>query len=121
MNGLMQVLTSEAGLSLAITVFGSIWTAFKTSGVLKGKKKKKYRQALRVLEAGVAQTFQTYTEAIKAGREDGKLTEEEKKHARRLARDKARAIARREGLDLVKILGEDYLDVWIRKLVHKLK
>ena len=106
---------------LKVLIFSGWYKCSILRKVREGKKKKKYRQALRVLEAGVAQTFQTYTEAIKAGREDSKLTEEEKKHARRLARDKARAIAQREGLDLVKILGEDYLDVWIRKLVRKLK
>ncbi len=57
----------------------------------------------------------------KKARADGQLTEEEMRHAHRLARERAIQFGRTWGLDVLRELGEGYLDLWIAKLVKKLK
>lgn len=64
------------------------------------------RQGVRVAAA-------TYTEAIKKARADGKLTEEEKAHARKLAFDAAVASLGANGL---KLLQAGFKDGWEKAL-----
>lgn len=77
--------------------------------------------ALNAFEAGVMDSYETYVRAIKISREDGKLTDEERKEARKRAIDVAVALARSEGLDLVKFYGKEYIPVIIEKFVMKNK
>ncbi len=81
----------------------------------------RFSAALESLEAAVEATYRDYVEALKAASDDGRLTPDERAHARALARDRAVAIARANGVDLLRELGEDYLDLWIARLVRKLK
>lgn len=118
---LSNILTSDAVITVAATLFGGLWTAFKSSEWFNRAKRKRHAKAVGVLEVAVDDTYRTYVTALKEGRADGKLTAEEKQRARALARARAHNIARNQGVDVVRELGREYIDLWISKLVKKLK
>lgn len=117
----MQFLGSESGLTLLGAVLGGFWMLLRSTEWYGRIRDRRQARALQVLEAAVEQTYRVYVEAIKEGRADGHLTAEERKRARKLAREQAVQIARKEGIDLLRELGPDYLDLWIAKLVQGLK
>jgi hypothetical protein len=116
-----DLLSSETGLTLVATVFGGLWAAFRSTEFYERARSRRYYRAVQALEAGVEQTYRTYVRAIKEAREDGRLTDDEQRNARTLARQTAVEFARRDGIDVVRELGEEYLDLWIARLVKKLK
>lgn len=66
------------------------------------------------VRAAVAEVGQTYVAAIKAGRADGKLTDEEKAVAKSLAIAAAKRNLGAKGLRaLARILGLDSVDEWL--------
>lgn len=116
---ILDVLTSDAALTLAATVAGSVWAFVKTSGWFARLRRRRVEQALLALEAAVEEVYREYVRALKeAG--DG-LTAQEQRQAREYARNRALEIARTQGIDLIRELGADYLDLWISRLVKKLK
>lgn len=115
------VLSSEPALALLGTVLGGLWTFFKSSEWYGRTQRRRFNKALKALEAAVEQTYRTYVRAIKEAREDGRLTEEEMRHARSIARHTAIEFGRTQRIDVLRELGEEYLDLWIAKLVKKLK
>lgn len=116
-----NVLGSEAGLTLIAAVLGSIWTAFQSSAWRQQARGRRYARALAALEAGVERTYRTYVRAIKESRGDGKLTASEMEEARRRARESALEFGRTEGIDVVRELGPQFVDLLISKLVKALK
>lgn len=112
---------TELAFSTALAAFGALWTVFKTAELLTHLRDRRVRRALLVLQAAVDETFRTYVQSIKEGRSDGKLTVEERRRARELAKARAYAIARREGVDLARDLGGAFLDVLIARTVKRLK
>ncbi|HIJ74473.1 MAG TPA: hypothetical protein HPP83_10275 [Candidatus Hydrogenedentes bacterium] len=115
------ILESEAGLTILGTVLGGIWTFFKSTSWYARQRRRRYYRAIEALEAGVEQTYRTYVRAIKEASADGRLSDEERRHARQLAREAAIAFGRTEGVDVLRELGEAYIDLWIAKLVQRLK
>ena len=111
----------ELGITLLGSALGAVWAGFKSSDEYQRVQRLRFRKALLALESGVERTYQAYVKAIKAGRADGRLTEQEKARARSLARTRAIALAKEAGVDLLRAIGEDYVDVWIAKLVRKRK
>jgi hypothetical protein len=111
----------DLGITLLGSAVGAVWAGFKSSDEYQRVQRLRFRKALLALESGVERTYQAYVKAIKAGRADGRLTEEEKARARSLARTRAIALAKEAGVDLLRTIGEDYVDVWIAKLVQKRK
>ncbi len=118
---LTNVLSSESALTLLGTVLGGLWAFFKSSDWFSRLRRRRFGRALRALEAGVEQTYRTYVHEIKEARADGRLTEEERRRARRLARETAIEFGRTHGVDVLRELGEEYIDLWIAKLVQRLK
>jgi hypothetical protein len=116
-----SVLGSEQGIVWLGTALGAIWTLFKSSECYQRIRGKKSDQALQVLESAVEETYRTYVQAIKAARADGRLSGEEKKQARQLAKERAFALAKQQGLDLLRLLGNDNIDLWLTKSVNRLK
>ena len=116
-----NILGSEPALTLVGTVAGCLWTLFKSSEYYGRFRRRRYRKAIRALEAGVEKTYRTYVREIKRARQDGKLTEAEKIRARDLAIDTAISFGRSRGLDVATEIGEEYLDMWVEKLVNKQK
>ncbi len=111
----------DLGVTVLGTVIGGLWTAFKASDGFRRLRRRRYRKALLALESGVERTYQAYVKAIKAGRSDGRLTEEEKARARSMARMRAVKLAKAEGVDLLRTIGADYVDVWIGRIIGRRK
>jgi len=117
----LQMIGIDTGMTLVGTVIGGLWAGFKTSEQYQRLQQRRYRKALLALESGVERTYQNYVKAIKAGRADGRLSEDEKKRARAMARAQAIATAKETGLDLLKVIGKDFVDVWISRIVTRRK
>ncbi len=117
----VETLGSGLGLTLVTAILGSIWTAFRSSEFYGRARSQRYGEALQALEAGVELTYRTYVQAIKEAREDGKLTKEEARLARRRAREAAIEFGRTRGIDILKELGAEYIDLIIAKQVKQLK
>jgi len=118
---LSDLLSSVTGLALVGTVLGGIWTVFRSSEWHQRAQRRRCSRSLQALEAGVELTYRTYVQAIKEARADGKLTAEEAGEARRRARDAAVEFGRTQGVDVLRELGGEYIDLWISKLVKRLK
>lgn len=118
---IMDLLESDAILTGIALLFATFWTLCKGSDWLVEHRHKRLREALRALEAGVEATYREYVRALKEQRPDGRLTLEEQQTARAYAKDRAEAIARVQGIDLMGVIGAEFIDLWICKLVRKLK
>lgn len=117
----VENLGSGLGLTLVTAILGSVWTAFRSSEFYNRARNQRYGEALQALEAGVELTYRTYVRSIKEAREDGKLTQEEMRLARRRAREAAIEFGRTRGIDILRELGADYIDLIIAKQVKNLK
>lgn len=73
------------------------------------------------IEAGVVQTYETYTKEIKRASADGKLTAEEAATARAMARDYAVYYMQMNGVDILKQYGMKMIDGLIEYFVGKSK
>lgn len=118
---LLENLPHETLLSAALTIAGLLWSLLKTVDLTQRIQHQRLRRALLVLQAAVDDTYRTYVQALKAARADGRLTQEERRRARELAKARAIALARTEGINLFQELGSAYLDLWIAKTVKRLK
>ena len=114
-------LTSDPALAAVGTVFGTIWTFFRSQDWRVRAEHRRFARALRTVEAGVQLTYRTYVRELKLARDDGKLTDVERAHARELARRAAMDYGRTTGVDVVREVGEEFVDFWINKLVERAK
>jgi hypothetical protein len=121
MSGLLNLLTNENVLTLIASIVGGVWTLVQGTGWWQRMKGARYSAAVLALEGGVQYAYRTYTKALLDARADGVLTEEEKGEARRLAIEAAKEYASRHGVDLIATLGAEYLDLWISRIVARLK
>ena len=108
----------DMAVEIGAVVIGMVWTWFKTTEMFRSRAATRYIKAIEALEAGVEYAYETYTRELKLANEDGKLTNEERKRARDMAISAAKAFARERGISLVAELGEDYLDLWVSKVVR---
>lgn len=118
---IVEILQSEATLTAGVSILGAFWTLFKSSDWLQARKRRRLREALKALEAAVEATYREYVRALKEKNPKGSLTAEEQDAARQYARERAIVIARSRGIDLVKELGADFIDLWTGRIVRKLK
>jgi len=119
--GFENILHTEAGLTVLGTVLGGLWAFFKSTNWYARLRRRRYYRAVQALEAGVEHTYRTYVRAIKEASADGRLSEEERRRARAMARDAAVAFGRSEGVDVLRELGEAYIDLWLSRLVQRMK
>ena len=117
----MDMFNNEVFIELVITILGLILTIFKGTEIYKKHVKEKYETAISCLEAGILEVQEAYVSDIKKAREDGKLTEEEKLAARNKALNRANEIGAKLGIDVISILGRDFLDYLIAKKVNEIK
>ncbi len=115
---LTQLLQSDPALAIAGSILGAAWSVLKSQTFLRHRKRSRFDRAIVALEAGIDEVYRTYVREIKRARADGKLTSAEAAHARRLARDRAIRLGRNDGVDVIKEIGADYLDLWIGKLLR---
>lgn len=114
------IITDPAGALLA----GAVTLAFaaiKTAPWFRQLRRGRLSRALRFIEVAVRQVYEEYVRELKAARADGKLTPEERRRARNLARQRAIDLARSEGVDLVAELGAAQIALWIDRLVQRIK
>ena len=84
-------------------------------------KKWRLEKLVQALEAAVRETYEEYVRQHKLAAADGKLTDEERQAAMRLAITRAREIAARDGIDLLKYYAKEYLPVLVEKIIGKQK
>ena len=118
---LTNILTSDPALSLVAGVAGTIWAAVQSSSWFSRLNRARLQRALRCVESAVRQVYEEYVRSLKAARADGALTADERRRARELARDRAVAIARPDGIDLAATLGREHLDLWIERVLRRVK
>ena len=118
---ILQLLGSEPSITILGSLLGGAWALFKSTECYERIRHRRFQRALHALETAVEETYRAYVANIKASREDGQLTDAEKRRARSIARERALRIARKDGVNLLRELGEDYLDAWMAKLVRKWK
>ena len=116
-----DLMNSEAGVTMLGTSLGALWTFIQSRRWYRRLRRRRYTRAIQALEAGIDKTYREYVSALKKGREDGKLTQEEAKIARRRARRTAIEYGTTTGVDVLRALGETYIDLWITKLIQKAK
>lgn len=116
-----QVLNSDAGLTLVGGALGTFWTFFKSRDWYRQSRSRRYGRALQAVETAVDETYRGYVRDIKRSRSDGKLTDDEVRRARRRTRERALMIGRREGINLLRELGDDTMEYWISKSVSRQK
>lgn len=121
MHGILCELGSDTGAVVAGALLGAIWTGFRSADAYSRLRRRRLGKALLALERGVEQTYQTYVKAIKAARADGRLTESEKARARSMARARGVAAAKEAGIDLLRTIGSEYVDLWIARIVTRRK
>ena len=118
---LSHFLESDTSLAVIGTLVAALWALARTGRWYTTLRDERFRRTLLILEAAIEETYRTYVQAIKAARADGKLTDAERRHARQLARDRAIALGRQAGIDLLRELGEPFLDMWLTRLVNQAK
>lgn len=114
-----EILNSDSGLALVGSVIGAVWTFFRSSDWFARRRSRRFSRSIRALEVGVERAYRSYVRAIKKARKDGKLTDREIEHARRMARETAIRYGRTTGVDVLSELGEEYLDLWLSKTVRQ--
>lgn len=107
----MELLHSEAGLTLVGSVLGTVWTFFRSRDWYERVRRRRFGRAVTAVEAGVELAYRTYIREIKKGRADGKLTEKEMERAREKARRVAIKYGRTTGVDVARELGDEYFDL----------
>ncbi len=112
---------SEAAFGLAASLAAGVWAWLKGSQWYAQLRERRSRRAVEIVEAAVEAVYRTYVAEIKRGRADGQLSAPERNRARQLARERAFAIAEKQGLDLVRAIGADLLDLCIARAVQRLK
>lgn len=101
---------------LALFILGptgaSLWAAFK---VWVKKQESKYNTAYEMLEVGVEETYVEMVRELKT--KNGKLSKQDILDVRKAAIDKAVELGKIKGLDIIAILGKEYLPVLIARIV----
>lgn len=112
---------SEGGLMLLATVAGAVFAFAKGTAWYKAVAATRVQKALKCVQVGVELTYQEYVQALKDGRQDGTLTPEERAQARARAKRIAIDYGLKQGVDVVRELTHEYLDVAISQAVKRAK
>ncbi|MFP4173079.1 MAG: hypothetical protein ACLFV4_09235 [Candidatus Hydrogenedentota bacterium] len=111
----------ETVFAAAAGILAFAWPVVKSTEWYARHREQRREQAVATLEAAVEETYRRYVQVMKAANGGEPLTEEQRDNARRLARERAEELGREQGLDVVRELGASYLDLWITRLVKRLK
>lgn len=118
---LLQLLQSEAFLSIIAAGVAAVWSTEKGARVLGLFKNRRVETALLILEVAIAETYENYVQSLKATSADGKLQNGSREKARELALNRARTLAKEHGLDLDKVLGGDTLRAHLERVLKKIR
>lgn len=106
---------------LAVAVVGAALSFFFGSKIWTQWKDGRYDKALKAVQAAVWEVHETYAREIKAGREDGKLTKEEREMARSKAIQRAIQIGKTKGVDVIIEIGEEVLPMLVSMISKHFK
>ncbi len=112
MEWLGRAEAQTAVLVLVALVFGLVKR-------LQAVKRWRLTRVLEYLEAGVRVTYEEYVRAMKEGSLDGKLTDAERREARRRALDRAKQYATEDGIDMLKVYAKEYLPVLVERIITR--
>jgi hypothetical protein len=118
---MIEILNSDAVLNIVGVIVAAIFAWIESTKFMADAKNERYAKALSAVEAGVDGAYEDYVKAIKEDRPGDKLTKEEIAEARRQAIDLATGYARREGVDLIKELGGNFLESILTRKVQDAK
>lgn len=114
----------EAIVLVLMILFSVLTTAiawFKGSEHFARIKDTRWAEALAALDAGVTDVYEDYVRALKEGRGDGKLTDEERVEARDRALARAIDIGKTRGVDVLAEIGVDFVRDALEDAVQKRK
>ena len=114
-----SLLGSEAASTLLMWLLNIGGAALLSWLGVKGWRNAKTEYVVKFLSVAVQNTYTTYVRAIKA--EGGKLTEAQKNEALKLAVDYAMALAKKEGVDMMKYVAKDSLPLLVNWIIAKMK
>lgn len=122
MDQALAILGSDSFLNLLALLIATAWSALQAKGVLTERRLGRYWKVVKAVETGVTQTYYEFTQAIKKSRdEDGKLTLDDVKEARRRALSFASQTLRTDGISLYEEISKEQLGVLIETIVQRLK
>ena len=111
---LIKLLSNEMILGYIATAIAFLWSKSVKSAKLKDER---INKGLLFLETGVEEVWSETVKELKKAAKDGKLTDDEKKTALKVAKDKAIAYAKADGWDLFTYIAEATIPVVIRNVV----
>ncbi|HET6613673.1 MAG TPA: hypothetical protein VFG83_16855 [Kofleriaceae bacterium] len=118
---LYQLIANHGTTALAwvLTLLGGLLAKYVWHRISNSYARGVVERAWTEVRTAVMEIAQTYAGSIKKGREDGKLTSQEKGKAQMLAIETAKRNIGPKGLRrLARILGIDSVDDWIRNKVE---
>jgi len=118
MQTVLDLLARPEAQTIVIAVIAFVVGLVKKLATVK---KYKLGVGIEALQVGVLTTYDIMVRGLKAGREDGKLTDEERALVRANAIQVAVEYAKDKGMDLVKFYGKELLPVLIEKIVASSK
>lgn len=114
MHTILNALGSEEIMALILGAVGLVFGFVKRWQFVH---RWRLQTAFDAIELGVRQTYETYVRLLKKAREDGKLTDAERREAIRRASDYAIDYAKHQGVDLLKVYSKQLLPVLIDRVV----
>lgn len=118
-NELSELLLSA--LAAAGTVLAAVMTWLKGLQGFQFLRDTRLDLITEALEVGAIIAYDNYTAAIKAGREDGKLTSDERAHARKVAVDAAVEYLKETAPGVLHKVGRHVLDRSVATVARRLK
>lgn len=118
MDGLIDFLKSEAGVTITVAVVGVIYSVIRGTEWYQNLQASRYGTALDAIEAAVSET---YNVVVRPAKQTGKWDDDAKQVARRRAETRAREIAQEQGVQIDRLMtpevlrGEMEKTVWARK------
>ena len=108
-------------LGILGTILTGVISWAKTTEVYERARKHNAAFLFDAAAAGVMQTYESYSRAIKAKADDGKLTEAERIEARRRAMETARNYLASEAPALGRRISDEILADWIQRAFNALR
>ena len=115
---ILEFLISDAGSTIIIYVLGLGFAALLKLSFIK---KYKLEKGIQAIEAGVYETYLELVKHFKEANEGKSLTEEQRQSAMKSALSKAQEIGLKQGVNIAKLFGKEYLPVLVNKIVAKIK
>lgn len=122
MDKIAEFLSSDVFYPMIVAIFALVYGGLKAKYFAFDKPKdEKKRKLVAIGEVAVKEVFDDYVRDLKLANEDGKLTKEEIKTANKMGVDKIKEKAKEKGIEIAKIIAEEYLPKFIDGLVRKAK